>query len=192
MQAGVVFGGSPAEPQDPQAVPAEPHASAVSEANGRQVPVTPPLQQPFGHEVLLQMQLPAVPSLEVSHTRLGAQPAQVAPAVPHDVLSSDAHGSQLPVGPPLQQPFEHDVESQTHWPVTLSHSSPVLQPPQVAPLAPHELLLSLARGSHEVPLQQPAQAPPPHEQTPLEQACAPPHEVQSAPLVPHELLDWPE
>jgi hypothetical protein len=44
------------------------------------------------------------------------QAAQVAPAVPHDVGDWDAQASQVPVAPPLQQPWAHDTLLQTHWP----------------------------------------------------------------------------
>jgi hypothetical protein len=150
--------------------PPVPHSPAVSEPAGTHVPVTPPLQQPPGHDVPLQMHWPAVLSVDVSHTRFAPHEEQVAPAVPHEVELSDAQGSHVPVGPPLQQPFGHDVASHTHWPVDLLHSSPVLQPPQVAPPAPQDALLSLDRASHAVPLQQPAHVPPPHEHAPFEHA----------------------
>jgi len=110
----------------------------------------------------------------------------VAPAVPHEVSPSDAHGSQVPFAPPLQQPFGHEVASHTHWPLFLSHSRPLLQAAQVAPLAP-QTAPSLVRGVHvPVVVQQPLQEPPPHAQTPLVQASPPAHGWQDPPLVPHD------
>ena len=154
--------------------PPVPQSEGVSDEDSRHIPLTPPLQQPFAQEEPLQMQVPAVESMDVSHTRFVPHGAHVAPAVPQ-VVPSLAQGTHVPVVPPLQQPLGHDVASHTHWPLLLSHSRPVPHPPQVAPLEPHELLLSLERPSHVVPLQQPAQTPPPQEQTPLEHACPPPH-----------------
>ena len=40
---------------------------------------------------------------------------------------------------PLQQPFGHEVASQTHWPLVLLHSCPVAHPVQVAPVVPHDV-----------------------------------------------------
>jgi hypothetical protein len=105
-------------------------------------------------------------------------------------LFSDAHGSHVPVGPPVQHPFGHEAASHTHCPVVLLHSSPVLQPPQEAPLEPQEPLFSLDRASHALPLQQPAHVPPPQEQAPLTQAPLA-HGPQRLPPVPHEFTFCP-
>jgi hypothetical protein len=48
----------------------------------------------------------------------------------------------------VQQPFEQEVASQTHWPVALSHSCPAPQPPHVAPPVPHDRLFWEAHASH--------------------------------------------
>jgi hypothetical protein len=45
---------------------------------------------------------------------------------------------------PLQQPPGHEVASQTHRPVALLHSWPVLQAAHAAPPAPHEAFPSEA------------------------------------------------
>jgi hypothetical protein len=71
--------------------------------------------------------------------------------------------------PPEQQPVGHELELQTQPPLT--HACPDGHAAQLAPLTPHELLLSLESGSQLVPLQQPAQTPPPHAQAPLVHAC---------------------
>jgi hypothetical protein len=39
--------------------------------------------------------------------------------------------------PPLQQPTGHEVASQTHAPVAVSHLRPEAQAAQLAPPAPH-------------------------------------------------------
>ncbi len=94
---------------------------------------------------------------------------------------------------PLQQPFGHEVASQTHWPVLVLHSWPVAHAAHAAPPAPHEVFDSLESGSHVVPpLQQPAHEPPPHEHVPFEHESPVPHALHAAPPVPHEELDWEE
>jgi hypothetical protein len=168
------------------AMPPVPQELALSFAQSSQVPVVPPLQQPLAHEVPSQMHWPEVASPEVSQRRFAAQPPQVAPAVPHEVLLSFAHASHVPVGPPLQQPFGHEVASHTHWPVAVLHSVPEGHAAQFAPLEPQEPLFSLPRASQVVPVQQPAHAPPPQVHAPIEHAWPPPHGLHAAPPVPHE------
>jgi hypothetical protein len=90
---------------------------------------------------------------------------------------------------PLQQPFGHDAASQTHAPVLLSHSCPAPQALHVAPAAPHDAVDSLASGSHDAPVQQPAHDPPPHVQAPLAQESPLPHALHATPAVPHWLDD---
>jgi hypothetical protein len=167
--------------------PAVPHDAGDSEPHGSHVPVAPPLQHPSGHDVPSHTHVP----LALLHSRPDAHPEQLAPAVPHDVLDSDAHGSHVPVGPPLQQPWGHDVASQTHCPVDVLHSRPVAQGLQLAPPDPQDWVDSLESASHAVPLQQPAQAPPPQEHTPLAHAWPPPHGAHAAPPVPHDVGDCP-
>lgn len=95
------------------AAPPEPQSRFDSPAKGTQ---TPPLQQPLGHEVASQPQVPFVllQSWPVAHA------VHRAPAVPQDALVSDPNGTQVPLA--VQQPFGHDVASQTHWPVSVLHS----------------------------------------------------------------------
>ena len=90
----------------------------------------------------------------------------------------------------MQQPFGHDVASQTHSPLG-SHSSPDLQAAHWRPAEPHDALVSLSRGSHDpLAVQQPLHEPPPHEHSPPEQVSPLPHEPHAAPPVPHWLPVW--
>jgi len=94
----------------------------------------------------------------------------------------------------LQQPFGHDVASQTHCPVVWLHSCPDRHAAQLAPPVPHDDADSEAYASH-VPLVPPTQQPLAHvvasqRHTPavvshrlFAQAA------QAAPPVPQELLD---
>jgi hypothetical protein len=70
------------------------------------------------------------------------------------------------------------------------HCWPETQAAHVRPPAPQEAFDSLASGSHEpVPVQHPAQAPPPHEQLPFEQESPVAQVLHAAPPVPHSELD---
>jgi len=131
--------------QGEHVAPAVPHEPLPCAPQSSHVPVTPPLQQPFAQDEAepLQMQVPAFASPVLSQVRFAPQPEQVAPAVPQELSFSDAHGSHVPLGPPLQQPFGHDVASHTHWPVAL-HSVPDGHGAHAAPALPHELMFSFA------------------------------------------------
>lgn len=48
----------------------------------------------------------------------------VAPAVPHVDGDSDAQGTHVPVGPPLQQPLGHELASHTQPDADWLHVSP--------------------------------------------------------------------
>jgi hypothetical protein len=145
--------------QGPHAAPPLPHVVAVSEAYGTHVL---PLQQPPGHEVELQTHVPFV----VLHAWPEPHAEHAAPPVPHDEFDSEPYGTQVF---PLQQPFGHEVASQTHDPLVVLHSWPDEQAAHAAPPEPHEVFDSLESGSHVVPpLQQPAHEVPLHEQEPLE------------------------
>jgi hypothetical protein len=61
-----------------------------------------------------------------------------------------------------------------------------LHGPQVAPPDPHVESPSLAIGTQEEPLQQPAHDEPPQEHTPLAHVWPAPHTLHVAPWVPHE------
>jgi hypothetical protein len=113
--------------------------------------------------------------------------AQAAPPVPQDVADWPEYASQAP---PLQQPVGHEVASQTHWPVALLHSWPVGHGAHVAPLEPHDAFDSPDSGSHVLPLQQPAHAPPPQLHAPFEHVSPVPHALHAAPPVPHCPDDW--
>jgi hypothetical protein len=128
----------------------------------------------------LQMHWPVA----VLHSWLAPQPVQVAPLWPHEPLVSEAYATHVRL---LQHPLGHEVESQTHCPVALLHSSFAPHCSHVAPPAPHEVLLSFARARQLPPLQQPVHDPPPQLHDPLEQVSPLPHGLQVAPLVPH----WP-
>jgi hypothetical protein len=72
------------------------------------------LQQPFGQVMLLQAHVPLVVSQS-----LGVQVVQALPPMPHcefDSIPSVMHVL------PLQQPFEHEAGSHTHWPLLGLHS----------------------------------------------------------------------
>jgi len=81
--------------QDAQAAPAVPHEPPDCEPHGSHAPL---LQQPFGHEVPSHTQVP----LLVLHSRPVPHPPQLVPAVPQEVLVSDAQGTHAP--DELQQP----------------------------------------------------------------------------------------
>jgi hypothetical protein len=142
-----------------------------------------PLQHPFGHDAALQTHCPVV----LLHACPAEHALHEAPPVPHEVLDSDAYGSQVPDA--VQQPCGHEVASQTHCPVPRLHSSPAEHDLQDAPPAPHDALDSLPSGSQVEPLQHPAHDVPPQVQVPPVQACPLPHAPQVAPAVPHSDAD---
>ena len=155
--------------------PACPHFVGVSEAYPTQVV---PLQQPLVQDDVLQMHMPVT----VLHAWPVPQLEHDAPPLPHWPNDSEAYGTHVL---PLQQPAGHEVASQTHCPVTLSHSWPMLHGAHAAPLAPHEEFDSLVSASQvEPPLQHPVHVPP-HVQTPLEQLSPLPQAAHVAPFVPH-------
>jgi hypothetical protein len=119
------------------AAPPVPHVDGDSDAHGTQAP---PLQQPLGHEVASQTQALA----DWLHSSPWPQALHVAPPVPHDVLFCDVYGSHVPVGPPLQQPFGHEVASHTQPCDDLLHSRPDAHVVHDEPLAPHCVFVSLA------------------------------------------------
>ncbi len=110
--------------------PPVPHDDPDWDAHGSH---TAPLQHPLGQEAALQVHVP----LLTLHVCPPLQAPHVAPPVPHDAFDCDAHGSHVPVGPPLQQPSGHDVASQTQLPVVL-HSCPCAHALHAAPFAPHD------------------------------------------------------
>jgi hypothetical protein len=120
------------------------------------------------------------------------QDPHAAPPDPHNVEDCEAKGMHVL---PLQQPFGHELASQTHSPFALLQSCSEAQDPHAAPLAPHEVLDSAAYSSH-VPVdeQQPA-----HPEVELHTHCPLPlhivpvgHPPQAAPPAPHEVFDWLE
>jgi len=116
-------------PQGPQLAPSEPHSLGDCAAYKTQVL---PLQQPVGQELELQTHCPVV----WLHAWPDAQAEQLAPPVPHEGVDSEAWASQVPVTPPLQQPFGHVVASQEQAPVVVSQS-PFTHDVHAAPPLPH-------------------------------------------------------
>jgi hypothetical protein len=125
----------------------------------------------------------------LSHSVPAGHPPQVEPPAPQEPFDWAPYASQVPVRPPLQQPFGHEAASQTHRPDVGSHASPAGQGAHAAPAGPQDALDSFASSSHVEPLQQPAHAPPPQLQPPLVQLSPAPHGAHVAPAVPHELSD---
>jgi hypothetical protein len=114
--------------------------------------------------------------------------AQLAPAVPHEVGDSDAHGWHVPLA--VQQPIGHEVASHTHVPLVVSHSWPLGHAAHWAPPAPHDVVDSAEYASHVPELQQPAvHGLPPQLQLPAVQVLPFEHMPQSTPPVPHALVD---
>jgi hypothetical protein len=163
--------------------PPVPHELFDSEAYPSHTP--PAVQQPLGHDVPSHTHFPTL----VLHSCPDPHEAHVAPPVPHEPFDSDAYASHVPLLPPLQQPFGHDVPSQTHCPLPVLHSRPDPHDLHDAPPEPHDEFTSLPSGTHVAPLQQPAHDPPPQLQVPLVHACPLPHSLQAAPPVPHTEVD---
>jgi hypothetical protein len=159
------------------AAPFVPHELCDSAANSSHCPEA--VQQPSGHDAALHPQMP-VATLQSSPC---AQAAHAAPPVPHDALDSAPYGSHVPVV--VQQPFGHDVASQTHCPFVVLHAWPAAHALHTDPVAPHEVFDSLPSIS-QVPfaVQQPLHDPPPQLQAPIEHAWPFAHELQAAPAVP--------
>jgi hypothetical protein len=132
-----------------QATPPAPHDCEFSFASGSHRPA---LQHP-AHELPLHEHCPFV------HTSPELHAPQAAPARPHWACDCEEYGTHVF---PWQQPFGHEVASQTHCPVLTLHSWPVSQAWQLDPGTPHDSLDSFASGSHVVPLQHPVQPASPH------------------------------
>jgi hypothetical protein len=109
--------------------PPVPHSVDVWEAKRTQVL---PLQHPPAQDAALHTHCPLV----VSHTSFVGQAAHVAPAVPHEVIDSEAYASQVPLAPPLQQPFGHVFASHAQTPSVVSQS-PLGHDAHAAPPVPH-------------------------------------------------------
>ncbi len=112
-----------------------------------------------------------------------------APPAPQEPFDSEANGSHAPLA--VQQPFGHDVASQTHWPLTL-HSSPGAHAMHTTPPAPHEAFVSPDSASHVPPLQHPAHDAPPQEHDPFVHAWPVAQALHAAPPVPHSELTCEE
>jgi hypothetical protein len=159
--------------QVPQAVPPDPHALADCAAAATHRPWAS--QQPFGHDVGLQVQVPAGPQVcPVPHA------AQAAPAVPHALAAWPVNARQVPFA--WQQPFAHEVGVQAQRPVA-SQVCPFAQAAQAPPWLPHAWSVE---GTHTpAAVQQPAHPARSHVHAPLVQAWDGAHAVQAAPAVPH-------
>ncbi len=100
------------EPHAAHTLPLAPHAIAVSLASGVH---TPAEQQPE-HGWLPQSHAPLVQAWPVAHA------PHATPPVPHAEPDCPAPPAIKHAPAESQQPFGHDVASQTHWPVDVSHS----------------------------------------------------------------------
>jgi hypothetical protein len=167
--------------QAPHAAPPVPHEAFDSEAYGSHAPFA--VQQPFGHDVPLQVHCPLL------HTWPAAHAVQAAPAVPHEWLAWEANASHVPAA--VQHPLGHEIASHTHWPVVLLHSWPVGHATHAAPPVPHDMLDSEPYASHVLPgVQQPlAHCAPPQVHAPEAHDSPEAHAAQAAPPAPHEADD---
>jgi eukaryotic-like serine/threonine-protein kinase len=117
-----------------------------------------PLQQPV-HEVV-----PPHEHTPAEHESPEPQAAHATPPVPQRVADCEDCATHAL---PLQHPVGHEVASQTHLPVIVSHSCPMPHAPHAAPPEPHDVFDSEANISQTSPLQQPRgqvdalQLPPP-------------------------------
>ena len=169
-----------------QSAPPAPHLVADSEAYAMHVPPRDAVQQPPGHDVASQTQVP----LALLHSWPALQLPQAAPPVPHWPLVSLPNGTQVL---PLQQPFGQEVASHTHAPLCVLHSWPLAQLVHVEPAEPHMPFVSLPSDSQLTPLQQPEQTVPSQVHAPaLEQVWPEPHAPHVAPPVPHSPAFWEE
>jgi hypothetical protein len=106
--------------------PLEPHDELDSPDGNSHV--SPAVQHP-GHDVPAQVQAPS------EHASPFAQAAHDPPPVPHSPADWDETATHAPDA--AQQPPGHEVASQVHCPVLVSHSCPERQAPQLAPPTPH-------------------------------------------------------
>ncbi len=214
-------------PPDEQPSPVAPHDWQVSPPVPQAGPVpgevqTLPVQHPPAHDAASQTQV-GVP-VEVSHRCPAAQaaPAPHRHAPPGEqllalVVSHTTHSlpsmPQLPIPEvlqvvPEQQPALHEVELQTHapltqiWPVPHGALVPHLQAPPVhrsaavveqtvhaAPAVPH---IVVAGVSHCAPLQHPLGQVALHPvQTLFTQFCVEPQGLHAEPPPPHAVLEVP-
>jgi hypothetical protein len=121
---------------EPHVAPLAPHEDVDIEVYDSHVPLTPPLQQPFGQVLVSHEQVPLVRS-----QRPLLHEAHWVPPVPQLEADSDAYDLHEE---PLQQPLGHDVELQTHCPVLVLHTWPDAHDEHVAPPEPHEEFVSEA------------------------------------------------
>jgi hypothetical protein len=106
-----------------------------------------------------------------------------APPVPQFVVDCDVFGRHAPVA--VQQPFGHEVASQTHWPALVLHSVPSAQGTHPVPREPHEAFDSPPSDWQVPPLQQPSQILPPHVHAPPAHDSPTAHAEHAAPPPPH-------
>jgi len=148
-----------------------------------------PLQQPPAHDDALQTHWPVL----LSQVCPVAHPAHVAPAVPHEVLDSDAYPSHVPLVPPLQHPAAQVLASHEQEPLVRSQR-PLAHEPQAAPPWPHCDEVCDEKGTHALPLQQPfAHEVASQTHWPAALHSWPvAHAPQAAPPVPHDVFDSDE
>jgi hypothetical protein len=137
-----------------------------------------------GHEVGLHTQAPVV----VSHACPDAHVAHIAPPMPHALIPCIPGATHAPLG--VQHPLGHVLALHTQWPELVSHSVPDGHWAHNVPIAPHDMVDSLARGSHmAVDVQQPAHADPPQVHAPPEQLPPAAHGAHIVPPLPHDAGD---
>ncbi len=144
-------------PHGAQSSPWIPHCGPV----GGETQVAP-LQQPFGHVCALQTHAPDwhtcptphaadvphwhTPAAEQLSDSVAEHPTHIAPSVPQVVVEDVSHVV------PLQHPFGHDVELQTHAPpeqiCPVVHSAFV---PHWQPSAPHAFAFVMSHAEHAAP-----------------------------------------
>jgi hypothetical protein len=134
--------------------PPVPHEALPCAAYASHVPLTVPLQQPFGHELASHSHWPLTQASPEGHAAepldpqtqvplelhvsvvLGSHVPQALPGEPHAEVVSLACAVQVPVLPPAQHPLGHVLLSHEHVPLLVSQR-PFEQVPQAEPLAPH-------------------------------------------------------
>ena len=136
-------------------------------------------QQPDGHDVASQTQLPCA-----LHSWFASHVVHTPPPTPQAALD------RVPLHAPLEQHPLHEVPPQLQAPPL--HAWPDAHAPHALPDDPHALVDWLAVRTHVVPSQQ----PPGHEDDVQVQAPAAPqawlaaHMPHEAPPVPHFVVDW--
>jgi hypothetical protein len=139
--------------------------------------VVVPLQQPLLQEFEVHVHWPALHSRPVSHV------LQATPPVPQ-ALAAPASW-QRPFA--SQHPLGQEAGVHAHLPCAV-HTCLAAQALHMPPAAPQFMASGLA--THAPLAQQPAHAPPPQVQAPLEQLCPVAHLPHALPPEPHAAVPW--